>query len=152
VQAPTTKVKANIPSYASMVGDTPKLTKTISESCKRPESKPKPQHQSKPPTKQQSSSYGKSGFRGLQLYPCIDVHVSVSQEPQSVNTIFHDQESQLHDETAIKVLPHDQSVANTDESVFDVLPDNQFVTMPLQSDENVIMISTHAWCKCDRNS
>jgi len=69
VQAPTTKVKANIPSYASMVGDTPKLTKTISESCKRPESKPKPQHQSKPPTKQQSSSYGKSGFRGLQPYP-----------------------------------------------------------------------------------
>ena len=73
VQSPNAKVKAKIPSYASVVSDSPKLTKPTSKSPKGLERKSKPKRQPKPPTKQPTSSYGKSGFRGLQPYPSIEV-------------------------------------------------------------------------------
>ena len=147
VQSPNAKVKAKIPSYASVVSDSPKLTKATSKSPKGPERKSKPKRQPKPPTKQPTSSYGKSGFRGLQPYPSIEV--DVLQAPQFDKASLHDQDvikSLLHAETVIEGPPHDQSMIATlphDENVIDVLPGNQFVTILPQSDENFIKISTH---------
>ena len=75
------------------------MTKATSKSPKGPERKSKPKRQSKPPTKQPTSSYGKSGFRGLQPYPSIEV--DVLQEPQF-------DKASLHDQDVIKSLLCDQ--------------------------------------------
>ena len=146
VVKPAAKVKAKIPSYASVVSDSPKLTKAASKSCKGPESKSKPKRQAKSLVEQPKfPSYGKSGFKGLLPYPCIDA--DVSQEP--IRPLVHNQDvisSQLHDETVVNNPPYDQIMIKTlsqDEHVTETFPDYQFMTMPPQSNETFISVLPH---------